>query len=137
MVFQHVAEQRIREAIDEGHFSNLAGAGKPLGRIDDELAGDDRMALHVLRSNGFLPEWLELRRQIYLERQAVAAALQAWTDIVRDLGSRTHPRAELAGDAYRRAATSINARIDLHNLRCPSIQLEIARFREDAQPSVG
>ena len=25
-------------------------------------------------------------------------------------------------------------RIDLHNIRCPSIHFEIARFREDAAP---
>jgi hypothetical protein len=38
-------------------------------------------------------------------------------------------------ETYRKAATAINAKIDLHNLRCPSIMLEIARFREDAKPA--
>src|SRR3712207_4245897 len=121
IVFEHVAEEKIREAIEQGVFTGLAGEGRPLPEIDDELTGDDRIGLHLLRSNGFLPDWLELRKQVHDERDAVVAAMRDWTEAIRQFGSRHHPLAIHAGENYRRAATAINAKIDLHNLRCPSI----------------
>ena len=130
-----IAEEKIREAIENGKFQGLAGEGKPLRSIDDDLAGDNRMAFHVLRSNGFLPEWLELRKDIHAERDGVNAAMQSWQDAIDRCASVTHPVALRAAELYRVAAVAINAKIDLHNLRCPSIMLEIARFREDARPS--
>ena len=34
MPFSHIAEQRIREAMEQGHFDNLPGAGQPLNLED-------------------------------------------------------------------------------------------------------
>jgi hypothetical protein len=55
-------------------------------------------------------------------------------EAIAGLHGRDHALARRAGEHYRAAAAAINARIDLHNIRCPSIHLEIARFREDAGP---
>jgi hypothetical protein len=134
MGFEIIAEEKIRSAIDGGAFSGLAGEGKPLRATDDEYTGDNRMAFNVLRSNGFLPEWLELRKEIAERRDAVHAAMNDWDVAARQWGVG-HPLERHAGELYRSAATTINGKIDLHNLRCPSIQLEIARFREDARPA--
>ncbi|MDR1486540.1 MAG: DUF1992 domain-containing protein [Deltaproteobacteria bacterium] len=49
-----VAERKILEAIAEGQFDNLSGAGKPLP--DDDLANlppDIRLAYRILRNSGF------------------------------------------------------------------------------------
>lgn len=129
-----IADEKIREAMEAGAFDGLAGDGKPIATADDSLAGDNRMAFSILRSNGFLPEWLELRKDIHQERDAVRAALETWADAIERHGSARHAVAVRCAENYRRAATAINAKIDLHNLRCPSIMLEIARFREDAKP---
>ena len=136
MSFERIAEEKIREAIDSGVFDNVKGAGEPLASHDDEFAGDDWIGLHVLRQNGFLPEWLELRKQIHAEKPSVPAAMAEWERAIEITGSTVHPLAVRAGENYRKAAAAVNARIDLHNIRCPSIHLELVRFREDARPAL-
>lgn len=133
MSFERIAEEKIREAIEQGAFNNVKGMGKPLESHDDEFTGDDWLGLHVLRQNGFLPEWLELRRQVHLDKPKVARAMNEWKHAI-EITSATHPLATRAGENYRKMAAAINALIDLHNLRCPSIHLELVRFREDARP---
>ena len=135
MSFERVAEEKIREAIDQGAFNNLKGMGKPLASQDDDFAGEDWVGLHVLRQNGFLPEWLELRKQVHADRPKVRAAMDEWEHSIEATGSSTHPLAIRAGENYRKIAAGVNAKIDLHNIRCPSIHLELVRFREDALPT--
>ena len=135
--FEKAAEEKIREAIEQGAFTNLRGMGKPLASLDDEYAGEDWIGLHVLRQNGFLPEWLELRKQVHADKPKVAAAMAEWERAIEMTGSAFHPLAVRAGENYRKIAKAINAHIDLHNIRCPSFQLELVRFREDARPSNG
>ena len=134
MSFERIAEEKIREAIDQGVFNNMSGMGKPLASLDDEFAGDDWIGLHVLRQNGFLPEWLELRKQVHVEKPKVAAAMAEWVRAI-EITNSSHPLATRAGENYRKAAAAVNAMIDLHNIRCPSFHLELVRFREDARPN--
>lgn len=134
MGFETIAEEKIREAIESGAFTNLNGMGKPLASTNDEFAGDDWVGLHVLRQNGFLPEWLELRRQVHIEQPKVVAAMTEWQRAIEATGSAYHPLAIRAGQNYRGVAATVNAMIDLHNIRCPSFDLELVRFREDARP---
>jgi hypothetical protein len=132
--FERIAEEKIREAIDQGAFNNVRGMGKPLASLDDDFAGDDWIGLHVLRQNGFLPEWLELRKQVHIEKPTVTEAMAEWERAIEITGSAFHPLATRAGENYRKAAAAVNAKIDLHNIRCPSFHLELVRFREDARP---
>lgn len=136
MSFERIAEEKIREAIEQGAFNNIGGAGKPLVSRDDDFTGDDWIGLHVLRENGFLPEWLELRKQVHLEKPSVAAAMAEWERAIAVTGSTLHPLATRAGEHYRKVAGAVNAKIDLHNIRCPSIHMELVRFREDALPKL-
>jgi hypothetical protein len=58
-------EEMIREAQERGDFDNLPGRGKPLDHSayfsqPEEL----RLARHVLRNAGFVPEQVELLREI-------------------------------------------------------------------------
>ena len=133
MSFEKLVEEKIRAAHEAGAFENLRGAGQPFAFKDDERE-EEWLGLHLLRENGFLPEWLELRRQIADERASVRAALDEWGREQRDNGTPEHALAVRAGERYRAAARAINAKIDLHNLRCPGLLFEIARFREDATP---
>lgn len=131
MDFSRLVEEKIREAIDAGAFDDLKGAGKPFDKLEDS-SGEDWMGFHILKSNGFLPEWLELRKQISLMRGSVVDALAGWRSAIVRYGAGDHILAREAQAEYVAKAKTINAMIDLHNLRCPSIHLEIARFREDA-----
>lgn len=65
LIFEKIAEQRIREAMENGAFTGLAGEGKPLVFEDDRMVPEDlRMAYRVLRSSGFTPPEVELHRDI-------------------------------------------------------------------------
>lgn len=58
-------EERIREAIANGDFDNLEGAGKPLN-FDDYFAApeDVRMGYSILKSNKFIPEEIDRLKEI-------------------------------------------------------------------------
>ncbi|MFZ6017279.1 MAG: DnaJ family domain-containing protein [Nitrospirota bacterium] len=64
-IFAKIAEQRIREAIDNGEFENLEGEGRPIN-FDDEtwIPEDLRIAYRILKNAGCTPPELELRNEI-------------------------------------------------------------------------
>lgn len=60
-----LAEQRIEDAMRDGAFDDLPGAGKPLQLDDDRLVPEDaRVAYRLLKNAGFIPPELERRREI-------------------------------------------------------------------------
>ena len=60
-----LAEKRIRAAMAEGAFDDLPGAGKPLELDDDALIPEElRLAYRILKNAGYVPEELQLRREI-------------------------------------------------------------------------
>ncbi|MEW6118249.1 MAG: DnaJ family domain-containing protein [Nitrospirota bacterium] len=60
-----IAEEKIRTAMEEGAFDNLAGAGKPLHFEDETWVPEDlRLAYRVLRNAGCIPPDLEAKREI-------------------------------------------------------------------------
>lgn len=70
--FAKIAEQRIKEAIDDGEFDGLKGSGKPLVFEDESWIPEDlRLAYRILKNNGFIPPELELRNDIINLRQLV------------------------------------------------------------------
>ncbi|MGI8788898.1 MAG: DUF1992 domain-containing protein [Pyrinomonadaceae bacterium] len=58
-------EKRIKEAIANGEFDNLEGAGKPLN-LDDYFAApeDLRMGYSVLKSANIVPEEVDRLKEI-------------------------------------------------------------------------
>jgi hypothetical protein len=64
-IFDKIAEERIREAIERGDFDDLPGKGEPLDLEDDShLPTDLRLAYKILKNANCLPQELELRREI-------------------------------------------------------------------------
>ncbi len=64
-VFDKIAEQKIREAMENGEFDDLPGKGQPLELEDDRhLPQDIRMAHKILKNADVLPPELELRKEI-------------------------------------------------------------------------
>ena len=71
-IFAKIAEQRIREAIENGEFDNLEGMGKPLDLRDESWIPEDlRMAYKVLKNAGCLPAELELRKEVMNLRELI------------------------------------------------------------------
>ncbi|MHB1372363.1 MAG: DnaJ family domain-containing protein [Thauera sp.] len=64
-IFDILAEQHILDAVRNGDFDNLPGAGRPLV-FDDELfvSPEQRMVNHILRNAGFTPPEIGLRKEI-------------------------------------------------------------------------
>jgi hypothetical protein len=88
-LFFMLAEQRIEEAMRDGAFDNLPGAGKPLALDDDALVPEEsRVAYRLLKNAGFIPPELEDRKEM--------ADLHRLLATVADEGERTRAHARLA-----------------------------------------
>ena len=75
--FELVVEERIKEAIREGAFDDLPGAGKPLVLDDDTLVPEDlRMAYRILKNSGFVPPELETRKEAVDLRRLIEAGIE-------------------------------------------------------------
>lgn len=65
MSIESAIEEMIKQAIARGEFDNLEGKGKPLN-LDAYFATpeDVRMGFSVLKSNDFVPEEVEMFKEI-------------------------------------------------------------------------
>lgn len=65
MSIEKAIEEKIREAMERGEFDNLPGKGKPLD-LDAyfNTPEDLRMAFAILKSNDFVPEEVEIMKEI-------------------------------------------------------------------------
>ena len=60
-----LVEARIRHANERGELTGLPGQGSPLCLDDDTgVAPELRLAYRILKNAGFVPEEIELRREI-------------------------------------------------------------------------
>lgn len=77
MSIEKFVEEQVRRAIDAGEFDNLAGKGKLLDlRAYFETPEDLRMAHSILKGNNFVPEEVELLKEI----QALKKRLESTSD---------------------------------------------------------
>ena len=114
-----IAEQRIRQAMQDGRFDHLPGAGQPLN-LDDEPLVDPawRMAGHLLRVHGFSLPWIELRREIDAECQAAREALASdWAGASVSAGEAALQRR--AFERFKAEIEKLNGRILSYNLQTP------------------
>jgi len=113
-----LAEERIEQAAARGELAGLPGEGRPLELDDDSMVPPElRVAYRVLRNAGYLPEEMQLRREIHdaeellrmarTEEERAAAGTRLRLLLVR-LGDRRGGTL-LAEDAY---FTRIRARIE-------------------------
>jgi hypothetical protein len=95
MAWERIAENRIREAMQQGEFDNLPGAGKPID-LDGyfKLPEHLRVAFSILKSANCVPAEVEMLNEIAaLEQRLSAAAEEDRPELRRVLAGR---RAELA-----------------------------------------
>ncbi|TLS35756.1 DnaJ family domain-containing protein [Pseudalkalibacillus caeni] len=60
-----VAENKIKEAMNDGEFDNLPGKGKPL-QLDDlsSIPEELRMGYRLLKNAGYVPEEVQLKKEM-------------------------------------------------------------------------
>lgn len=76
-VLRRVAERRIEEAMREGKFDNLEGAGKPLDLEAAPAEENARMmwwALRILKQNDVVPDEVKWRKRVDFLRGELQAA---------------------------------------------------------------
>ena len=65
MSLDTLVEARIERAIARGELNDLPGEGRPLSLDDDACVPSEiRLAYRILKNAGFVPEEVELRREI-------------------------------------------------------------------------
>ena len=78
MPFSRIAENRIREALEQGLFENLPGAGQPLNLEEYFNTPEDlRMAFSILKSANCAPAEVELANEIARLERALAQSEDA------------------------------------------------------------
>ena len=78
MPFSRIAENRIREAMAQGQFERLPGAGRPLDLEEYFSTPEDlRMAYSILRSANCVPAEVELLNEISRLERAIAETADA------------------------------------------------------------
>ena len=75
MSIESAIEQKIREAMERGDFDNLRGKGKPID-LDAYFSTpeDLRMAFSILKSNDFVPEEVEVLKEIADLKEKLSAS---------------------------------------------------------------
>ncbi len=130
MSFEQLVENRILEAIEEGAFANLAGAGAPLPHREAErLAGDLWLAHHILGNAGALPAWLELAREIERDAERLMRIEREHGALVRQAGGtgdwrHLAPAIAARRRAFAAAARALRVKQDRYNIEAPGIRSE-------------
>lgn len=128
-------DEIIRKAMEEGAFDNLRGEGKPLDLSENPHVDPSwQMAYHLLKENGFLPAFIELRQAIETELAAARTALVrswVWRQQALEAGEDSLMVDDewiKARDAFSETVAELNKRIDTYNLQVPSAQLQRAKI---------
>ena len=76
MSIEKFIDEQVRKAIEAGEFDNLEGHGKPLDlRAYFETPEDLRLAYSILKSNNFVPEEVELLKEIDALKTRLASSV--------------------------------------------------------------
>ena len=63
--FDRLVEKKIKEAIKNKEFEDLEGFGKPVDNSEYfSVPEEDRIAFHIMKNAGVVPEELNIRRKI-------------------------------------------------------------------------
>ena len=109
-----IADRKIREAMEEGAFEHLEGAGRPLDLTENPFEDPSmRMAHRLLRNNGFAPAWIEEAREIEAERRRLEA------------------RPDTVSQDFVERVAALNRRILSYNLKAPAASLQKVPFEPE------
>src|SRR2546428_2483253 len=124
--WESLVDQKIREAMEQGEFDNLAGAGQPIDLSENPYEDPDwRTAHRMLRNAGFAPAWIEERKDIDAELEAARITLARKRSILRNAQGTKHQesaqaRWDNAVENFRIKIGELNRRIGAWNLKAPA-----------------
>jgi hypothetical protein len=119
---RRLADRRIEEAMREGKFDNLPGAGQPLDLEPMPATEDARLAwwaLRILKQNDVTPDEVRWRKQVDAYRDEIAAStterrvkalVAAHNDLVRQINT-------LGTNSLKIAVAPLSLEAELQKLR--------------------
>lgn len=120
---QIIAEQRIEEAIKQGEFDDLPGAGKPLPDEDlSHVPQELRMAWRILKNANCLPAEVAERKEITQlselldacrEEKERLTAMKRLRVLLDRMGSHRHATLEAQDEYYQK----VLARLERHEAK--------------------
>lgn len=121
-------DEIIQQAMREGAFDNLSGKGKPLNLDENpHLDPEWQMAYHLLKQNGFAPDFIERRQLIENDlAQARSRLARSWGWRKSELGKPNPNTAwvevewQKAQDTFKQTVESLNKTVLSYNLSIPS-----------------
>lgn len=120
-------EEIIQKAIQDGEFDNLPGKGKPLALDDNPFLDPEwQLAYHLLKQNGFAPQFIEQRQVIEVELGAAREALsRTWAWRLRELErgkevAFVEAQWTKAKFLFQSRIEKINQQIKSNNLQAPT-----------------
>ena len=124
---QRIIEEIIQSAMREGAFDDLPGEGQPLNLDPRDFTDDDwQLAHHLLKQNGFAPEFIEVRKSIEEDLEQIEAEFRRareWKNQALELGEPVQfidQQWDAAQAQYAEAITELNKRIRDYNLMIPA-----------------
>lgn len=120
-------DEIIQNAMRDGAFDNLPGKGKPLNLDENpHLDPEWQLAYHLLKQNGFAPDFVERRQAIEVglanARQALMRA-SVWRRNVLQEGKDqvwVDNEWEKARKIFQKAVNELNKLINSYNLSIPN-----------------
>jgi len=125
--WESLIDKKIREAMEQGEFDNLAGKGKPMDLSENPFEDPNwRTAHRLLRNAGFTPAWIEERKDIDAELEAARINLARGFLVLRNAcNTQNEERAKVRWqkklDSFREQVTELNRRINAWNLKAPGV----------------
>lgn len=145
---ENKVERLIREAQEQGKFSNLKNEGQPI-KIEEENPYADpdwRLAYKIVKDSGFVPAWIDMDKDVeaeFIKAQRTRDDHRRWLlrrlddikngpthSFMSDLRNlrQTHLRFL---ETHRRTLQEINRKIDTFNSNCPVNQLLKSKLQID------
>lgn len=137
--WESLVDQKIREAMEQGEFDNLAGTGRPVDLNENPYEDPDwRTAHRILRNAGFAPAWIEERKDIDAELETARISQARNWGILSNARDTQHlsTRAGAMGQAvesFRTKVAELNRHIDGWNLKAPAAGFQRNRIDVDRE----
>ncbi|XP_039293372.1 dnaJ homolog subfamily C member 28 isoform X2 [Nilaparvata lugens] len=131
---ERLVEDLIQESMNKGEFDNLPGQGKPLGRQFDHHNPYVDLVTHklnqVLIDNGFVPEWIQLQKEIRESEDEIRKKLLEERSRLGRLPLNRDDQIRWSRilDNTQIHVDKLNKKIGKYNLVVPMLQKQVVTF---------
>jgi len=120
--FESLTEKKLREAIENGEFDDLPGKGEPIDLRENPFEDPDLRTVHrLLRNAGFVPAWIEERKDIDAKLASAQTKLKrAWALFGGERRAASEAEWERSVKEFREQVLELQQRIRVYNLKAPA-----------------